>query len=309
MKNTLKLISFLLRISSQNQHSRFWMCIVVFAGIIGGLGNAALVAMINTAIHSSVEVTTQRIYFFVGLCLAVAIGRFISQYSLANIASRAVFDLRTRLCAQILATPLKVIEEIGTPRLLAHLTDDIGALSEALVQIPVLLINLAIIAGSFFYLGWLSWKLLLFIAGVMAVGVLCYQGPMARSTGYFRQARENWNELFSGFQGLTHGLKELKLHRERRARFYETKLVFFADRIRAMFLRGYVILAAASSWGQVLFFVTLGILLFGVRKFTSLDASVASGYALVPAFHHQPDRGNPEHALRNEPSEDSFTAT
>jgi putative ATP-binding cassette transporter len=280
----LQLIRFLLRLSKHGRHPRLLMAVVIVAGVISGLGNAALVAVINLAISPRGAEMSWLVYVFAGLCLVVAVGRFISQSSLAYMSSRAIYELRTRLCAQILATPLRKLEEIGLARMLAHLTDDVSAISEALVQIPVLLMNVAIVIGSLTYLGWLSWKLLLFICMSMVIGIIGYRMPVQKSTAYFRQARESWNELFVGFQGLTQGIKELKLHRGRRARFYETKLVSLADRIRGLSLRGYSVLVAANVWGHLLFFVALGLILFGVTRYTHLEGRVVAGYALVLLF-------------------------
>jgi putative ATP-binding cassette transporter len=280
----LQLIRFLLRLSKHGTRPRLLMTVVIVAGVTSGLSNAALVAVINLAIGPGGTGRGSLVYAFAGLCLLVAVSRFVSQYSLAYLSSRAVYELRTRLCAQILSTPLRKLEELGPARLLAHLTDDVGTLSEALVQLPVLLMNGAIIAGSLAYLGWLSWQLLLFVCAAMAIGVVGYRVPVVKSTGYFRRARESWNELFGGFQGLTQGIKELKLHRERRARFYETRIVELAGRIRGLSLRGYSVLVAANVWGHLLFFIALGLVLFGAAKYVGLDPSIVSGYTLVLLF-------------------------
>ena len=53
------------------------------------------------------------------------------------------------------------------------------------------------------YLGVLSPKLLAFTMGVIGVGIVTYQGPMRRSTRHFHDARRFWDELISGFHGLT----------------------------------------------------------------------------------------------------------
>lgn len=284
MKDTLQLLRFLLRVSAQARATRLAMLAVVLAGLIGGAGNTALLVMINEAIRDQRFVSTPRIAWFAALCIAVAASRFISQYSLANVASRAVFELRMRLCAQILSTPLQRLEQIGLARILAHLTDDIASISEGLVQIPLLIVNIAVIAGCLTYLGWLSWKLLLALSVVMIAGVVSYQEPVRKSAALFRKARSQWNELYAGFQGLTQGIKELQLHQARRARFYEDTLVDAAGRIRRSAFDGYVTLAFANSWGQILVFAVLGGVVFAVPRFQSLGGGVATGYTLVLLF-------------------------
>jgi putative ATP-binding cassette transporter len=288
MRDSLALLGFLSRLSRHNRVTSLIITASVLSGVIGGLGNTALIAMINDAIHGQTHAPAAGIWVFAALCVVVAGSRFLSQYSLANVASRSVFELRMGLCSQVLATPLRSLEQIGLGRILAHLTDDVGAVSEGLVQIPVLLVNTAVITGCLAYLGWLSWHLLLAFSVIMIGGIAAYQWPVRKSAAFFREARRNWGELYSGFQGLTQGIKELQLHQGRKVRFYENKLVRTAGRVRRNALHGYVALAAANSCGQVLFFAGLGALLFAGLRFWPVPDSVATGYALVLLFMISP---------------------
>ncbi|MGA2889593.1 MAG: cyclic peptide export ABC transporter [Terracidiphilus sp.] len=284
MKDLFELLGYLARIAGGQSHPRKRIALIAFAGVASGCGNIVLIAIVNSFILAHGIPGWMQATWFGALCLLVAGSRFLSQYLLASMASNAVLTLRMRLCRQILSTPLKKLEEVGSSRLLAHLTDDVSALSEAVVQIPVLIVNAAIVIAAFCYMGWLSWGLLLFILVSMALGVVFYQAPVARSMNLFRQSRENWNGLFAGFQGVTRGIKELQLHAGRQKAFYEGSLLNVAKKIQQLGLRGYTILAAANSWGQILFFVVLGAILFAAPRLWSINPSVASGYALVLLF-------------------------
>jgi putative pyoverdin transport system ATP-binding/permease protein len=284
VKDILQLLGYVTRIAGDAAYLRPRIALIVLSGLASGGGNIVLLAMINSFIQAPGAVKLLQVLGFASICVLVAGSRFLSQYLLAGIASNALLNLRMKLCRQILATPLRKLEEVGQGRMLAHLTDDVSALSEALVQIPVVIVNVAIVIAGLGYLGWLSLGLLLFILISMTLGIALYRVPAARSMELFRQARESWNGLFTGFQGVTLGVKELQLHAGRRKSFYESNLLHLGKRIQQFSLHGYTVLAAANSWGQVLFFAALGAVLFAAPELGSLDHETASGYALVLLF-------------------------
>ena len=101
--------------------------------------------------------------------------RFASRaadYLLCSLGQGCVFDLRMGLSRRILGAPLRQLEEIGAPRMLATLTEDVAVIINALLYIPLLCINVAIVAGCVVYLGWLSPVMLLLVLGFMLVGAV-----------------------------------------------------------------------------------------------------------------------------------------
>jgi len=232
MLDLFRLMGFLLRTARHLPMVRTSMLAVIVTGILAGLGNTALLALANSSLHSDGALENMG-WAFLALCLMVPISRFVSQYLLASMSSRVVFDLRLELCRRTLSSPLRNLENIGAARVFAHLTDDVGAISESLVQVPLLTMHAAIVVGCLSYLGWLSWPMLLWVMLAMVVGVLSYQLPILSSMRYFRRARESWDRLFGHFEGMTRGIKELKLHRERRQAFIRNDLTLSAEEIRS----------------------------------------------------------------------------
>ena len=284
MKDTIDLIIFLARMASDQRRPRMTIALFVAAGIVGGAGNAVLIAMVNSAIARADLLTLAHAALFLTVCALVAASRYLSQLLLARTSTDSLRGLRMQLCMQILAAPLCVVEQIGPARILAHLTDDVGTLSESVVRIPVLLVNITIMVGSFIYLACLSPTLLLLILILMVTAGLIYQRPVRVSTRHFRQARLIWGDLFRGFQSLLFGIKEIQLHGRRRLDFYERKLLAPAESVRQESYRGYCLLAAANSYGQIMFFVIVGAIVFLAPRLQGTDPSVVTGYALVLLF-------------------------
>src|SRR5881394_2121776 len=214
----MKFISFVMG------YSRRSVMLAVLAGIISGACSTGLIASINSALRSNGSHSRLLVWSFVGLCLVLPLARLSSEILLTHLGQRALLNLRLQLSRQILAAPLRHLEELGFHRLLAALTEDVPVITNALMIIPVLCINCAVVLAGLLYLGWLSWTLLLLVLGFMVLGILTYQVPMLRAVRWLRLAREESDALLKHFHTLIDGSKELKLHRRRRDMFFSRVL-------------------------------------------------------------------------------------
>jgi putative pyoverdin transport system ATP-binding/permease protein len=116
------------------QESWLSVAIAIFTGLVSGACSAQLIVLTNRAI--SADSTGNLIWYFVGLA-AIALGTgIISQFLLVDLAQSAVYKLRVRLSQEILAAPLRQLEELGANRLLASLTEDVQAISNSVFVIP-----------------------------------------------------------------------------------------------------------------------------------------------------------------------------
>lgn len=277
----MKLIRFLLQYSRGIRHARVMLIIVIICGVTSGLINTALLAIVNVTLREAEPSRKGMVWSFIGFCVVLPIARFISEVLLVRLAAATIFDLRMRLCRRILHAPMRLLEELGTHRLLATLTDDIPSISGALTTIPLLCMHSAIVVGCLIYLGWLSTWMLLGVLAFMALAVVSYQYAMTKALYYFRRAREQWDMLFKDFRALTEGSKELKLHRRRREAFLSQVLRLTALSLRRDQVTANTIYNGARSWGQVLIFVLIGLLLFVLPDFSTVSAQARIGYTLI----------------------------
>src|SRR5215831_16577106 len=98
---------------------------------------------------------TWLIWGFVALGLGKIVTNFASSAMLASFSQGAIAELRRDLMRKMLAVPLRNLEEIGTHRILVALTDDVFNIAQALLAIPVVSVNVAILIGGAVYLGML----------------------------------------------------------------------------------------------------------------------------------------------------------
>ena len=150
----MKLILFLLRAS--------WR-VVLMAALIGGLSGAASMGLMITILDrldalkaANAGAAAEVVGLFVGLCVVILLTQVGSQVLLSRLTQTTVAQLQLGLCRRILESPLKHLEEIGTPRMLASLTGDVSVVSQAMNGVPVLGVNIVILVCGAGYLGWLS---------------------------------------------------------------------------------------------------------------------------------------------------------
>ena len=283
MGNLLKLMYVIGKWSKGIRHSRSMLGLAILTSVLAGVGYTLLIALIREALGGGLA-GSNLIWSFVAFCLAIPICGFASQILLLHLTSKAAYELRIQLSRQILSAPLRHLEKLGPHRLLVSVTQDIGSVIELVTVLPQMLTQLAMMLGCVVYLGWLSWKLLLVMLGYMAIGLLTHQLPLLKAFRYFRMLREQWDAMYKSFQGVIVGTKELKLNRRRREAFIAEQLEPAAAGLRDYGVRGNALAMAVSNWGQILFFIFIGLLLFVTPQFMNIEPQVLVGYTLAVLF-------------------------
>jgi putative ATP-binding cassette transporter len=253
----------------------------VLTALLSGACNAGLIAVVNKVLnHPSSSLK------FLGVCfVALTFGKlatnYISQFFLVRYAQNAASGLRRDLIRKVLSVPLRQLEEIGAPAILVALTDDVFNITQALLAFPIITVNVAILLGGSAYLGWLSWQILLGMMVLIVLGGISYRLLMRSAFGCLTRAREEEDRLYGHFRALTEGIKELKLHRNRRA-------VFLAQHVQQSteaFARHNV--AAESrfiivqNWSHMQFYLLVGLILFLLPAIRPVSIPTLTGYVIT----------------------------
>ncbi len=263
------------------RHSRLPVVgLAVSLGVLSGLANMGLIAIINRTLASGRLPGHPWPAAFAALCLLALSARIASASMVVDIGARLAIDLQVHLSRRVLAAPLRRLEEIGPHRLMATLYDDVTAVSEAISFLPANFISLVVVVGCLCYMAYLAPALFGGVLVAMALGVLTYQ--LALSAGFVRQrrARESGDELFGHLRGLTQGTKELKTGRRRREEFLGL-LGGAAEGFRGQRVAAQKIFIAAAAWGNLLFFVVIGLILFELPQIAAFPAEVRGGFVLA----------------------------
>ncbi|MEM6592046.1 MAG: ATP-binding cassette domain-containing protein, partial [Cyanobacteria bacterium P01_C01_bin.73] len=262
-----------------------WISVVAatVAGIISGGCSARLIALINTAIAEGMP-PTSLVPHFIALTLLVLITGSLSQFLLIDLAQDSIYRLRLRLSERILSAPLQQLEQLGPNQLLAVLTNDVQAISDTVFIIPFLCIDMAVIGGCLVYLGWLSGWVFVAVIVFVAIAVGLVQILIVQSYRFLDLTRKETDRLFKHFRSITDGIKELKLHAMRRSVFFEDDLRVSAAASRQYQKNAFKLGALATSSGQLLFFVLIGLLLFGIPQILPTAQAVLPAYVLTLTY-------------------------
>jgi putative ATP-binding cassette transporter len=277
----LKLLIYFLR------HSRRLLVLYLLAGSIAGFSNVGLMAIINATLTGRANRSTL-LWSFVGVCLLIACARTGSELMLIYMGEGTVAAMRMHLSQRVIAIPLRRLEEIGPHRVLSTLTDDIPTITAVIRSLPILTSHVMLLVGALIYLGAISWQAFLILVVLLALGITSYQFPILRAFSLMQRARELNDSLYGHFRTLTEGGKELRLHRLRRETFLRRDLHDTVQGVRTQNFRSARIFTLAMTWGQLLLFVVIGLLLFGLPLLTKISPSVLTGYTLMLLFMMTP---------------------
>ncbi|MGL4620663.1 cyclic peptide export ABC transporter [Chroococcidiopsis sp.] len=271
----MNLIQFLLTSS--------WLTVAIAAlvGSLGGASNAALLALINNTINSNNLAINNQFLNFILLIFIALLSSTISHYLLVRITQSAIYKLRLHLSDRILACPLCHLEELGANRLLATLTDDVDSISDTVFVVPYLCVDIALIIGCLIYLCWLSWQVFLVTALFISIALLVIKFLIAKAENLMGLARAEKDQLFKHFRTITDGIKELKLHAPRRRAFVSEELKVTAATWRSHNITSEVFFGISYNISQLFFFIIIGLILFGLRQFATVNTAILSGYVLV----------------------------
>jgi putative pyoverdin transport system ATP-binding/permease protein len=181
--------------------------LAALVGFISGASGAALIALINALLTASSIQGRTLVRNYVALATVALVSHIISQLLLTKLAQDTSFDLKVRLSREILSAPLRKLEELGPPRLMAILTEDISTIIAAFLGLPALCINLATLLACLAYLGWLSSTMLAGVTIFLLAGAVIRHLLAARGLRSLKLAREEANHLLKHYRAMTEGSK------------------------------------------------------------------------------------------------------
>ncbi|MGB3691251.1 MAG: cyclic peptide export ABC transporter [Spirulinaceae cyanobacterium] len=256
--------------------------IAVLMGFISGGSSAGLIALISKTVGDGVEGAPAIIAWgFAGLAMVALLTSIITRVVLIRLSQESIFQLQMRLSKQILATELTHLEKLGSPRLLATLTEDIQTIANAVYVLPFLFINLSVVAGCLIYITWLSWQVLFLVMALSFIALASCRLLLTKGRHLLTLARNQQDLLFKHFRTITEGTKELKLHYQRRQDFLKEDLQATAHQFKQYNITGLTLFATTDSWGKLILFFAIGLVLFILPNFLTISSQTLSGYVLT----------------------------
>jgi len=262
----------------------------IIVGLVSGFGLSGMMAVI----HRTLGVTTDTANYYkllpAFLALWVIYGGLciLSEYLLINLAERICLQLKVALTRQIFAKDFRSLEKIGPHRLFAVLVEDIGSITNFVGRLPNAFINIAIVAGCYGYMAWLSLPLFLFNLCFLLMAVVLFKIPSTISKRLLSRSRELTDDMIGQYRSLTEGLKELFINRQKRKDFLERHLHDTDRRLMDQNIRAKSIYNISQRFGDLLILANVGCLLFLVPIFFQVKTHLLTGFILAALFSLSP---------------------
>jgi putative pyoverdin transport system ATP-binding/permease protein len=254
------------------------------AALLSGACSACLIALINSALNRRGGPGTTLIIAFCALGVGRIMTNLFAQLSLAHYSQETTARLRLDLVGKILTVPLRQLEELGSPKLMAALTEDILEITQATLSIPLFAVNFAVLLGGAVYLAWLSFPVFLGMFAVGVIGAITYRFLIRNGFGHLSAAREGQDRLFQHFRTLTEGIKELKLHRERRDSYLKDDVERAAKVCQRHNVAAELRFIVAQNWNQLLFLGLIGLILFFLPRMENVSPQAMTGYIVATLY-------------------------
>ena len=266
----------------------------LFAILLSGLSGVAgvsVIAFINEAISQlSIGGEFPVSIFFVLILLLFGLS-FFSQSLITALGHKVVYELRLSISRRLMNTSVERIEQLGQPKILAALTKDITAISQAFNSLPFVVFGISVIFFTYSYLLWLSAP---FFTATILMTVLCVffgRKLMLVSREYKRRVRENDDTLYGAYEAMLSGRNELKLSQERRSSFYRDQLEPTAEHSRSLDTKADRMNVLNGSWVNTSVLLVIAVVVLVHIKFAIGTAEQVTGYALAILFLRSPLAG------------------
>ncbi|HIH3677128.1 TPA: microcin J25 efflux ABC transporter YojI [Escherichia coli] len=245
-----------------------------------------LIAFINQRLIETADTSLLVLPEFLGLLLLLMAVTLGSQLALTTLGHHFVYRLRSEFIKRILDTHVERIEQLGSASLLAGLTSDVRNITIAFVRLPELVQGIILTIGSAAYLWMLSGKMLLVTAIWMAITIWGGFLLVARVYKHMATLRETEDKLYTDFQTVLEGRKELTLNRERAEYVFNNLYIPDAQEYRHHIIRADTFHLSAATYSLTLLFLRTPLLSAVGALPTLLTAQVAfnklNKFALAP---------------------------
>ncbi len=225
--------------------------------------------------------TSSLALLFLASCLFIVIMKGISTTLSMYVTYRASIDHRLWLYRRIQNTRLADLEKIGQARLINVLNIDIPRVTDAATSLPQMWISIVTVLGVLGYLTQLNSRVFGFIIGCMVIAVISYQLPLLFATNFFRKSRDSYDRVQQGVTGLIYGTKELKLNRKKAEAYYKFDLQEPEAQSLRDNVRGNAIIIFTETYGGILSFLVIGVVVFHFRYVFALTSGELLGLSMA----------------------------
>lgn len=267
---------------------RWPFVLVIFLSLLSAALGIGLIAFINRELITSLNASLRVLPEFLGLLILLMAITLASQLALTLLGHHFVYRLRGEFIKRILDTQVERIEQIGSAQLLAALTSDVRNITIAFVRLPELIQGIILTVGSAAYLGWLSPRMLLITVIWLVITIVGGWLLVSRVYRHMAKLRDIEDHLYSDYQTIIEGRKELALNRQRAQLIFGTVYQEDARAYRHHIVRADTFHLSAVNWSNIMMLGAIGLVFFMANSLGWADTAIAATYSLTLLFLRTP---------------------
>ena len=201
----------------------------------------------------------------------------------AHFGAAVISDLRSQLCARFMALDYQRLMS-HRERIAGALVVDVTRIAQMLLVLPQAFFNTLVALFCLAYLAWLSWPLLLVLAGFVLASIACALLILRRTEGFFARIRDEEDRLFRHFRAIAEAKKELTMNAAR-AEHFSTRVLGRAIADNEVSLRaanrwlGYT-----EVWNLAIVYAAILTVAYIGRAHLGQDASLVARFVIASLF-------------------------
>lgn len=242
---------------------------------LAGIGNAGILAIINTAAEHASESSAGPRYaalFIIALGIYFVAQRYLMVTTTAEVES-LIHRLRTRISRRISECELSTLNEIGQSRIYASVTREASTISQSTPTLVIAAQSSILIFFCAGYIMWLSMSAFLLTAAVAAIALFFHFRQVEVVKADIHAAMTQENILFESLSDILNGFKEAKMNAKQNEGLHQrtTSVSLEASEMKAA-SQGKIVVHFILS--QASFYVLLAAVVFLLPKFSHAYSDV-----------------------------------
>lgn len=233
----------------------------ILLGVASGLLSFAFLAFLNlimTVLMSGMYKGFNPLYaasFSLIILTYIWSRRALSQV-IIELSQRFFWGLRIQVLGMILKSNYNELEERRN-RVHSTLVHDIGALSQASLNLISFLTALVVVIACLVYMAFTSWQLFLITLITSVVGIVVYQFASRKNVRKFGVTRDLEDDFMHNFNAILSGFKEISMDRKKGEAILERKVKPIANKGYMNNTSAFVGFLNNQITGQILFYALI----------------------------------------------------
>ncbi len=262
----------------------FWQN-VIFMGVVTGIANAGLLAVVNSA-AKAVENNGLNYRLFAIYIVIFSILYLSKRYSLINASQeveRIIKNVRERISKKVIQSELVTMEKIDSSSIFTRLTKDTSVMSQSSFQITSAAQNIIMLFFALIYiviLSPVSFFVILFATIVIVSMFFSFTKIMDEELTKIDKIEEGF---ISSLSSIVHGFKELKMNSKKREDINDEHNILLTQFTDAK-IKNSARIVTAILYGDIFVYTLLGSIVFVVPHLIYQDSSTVIQVTAITLF-------------------------